>query len=347
MSENKIEHNIKLGLERLKENSRFLPKSIINDDKFLSAYAFTNNDYRIFHNWITVIMEVKAIDTSRSFFIPCILRKVPERIFDRRINYICYERCNQFSLNDSYIEDLEIVLNEKYYKILAENNFMKAVYCENEELKIRQSYSFDNNMSAASAKWIRPRKCNLAFYPYSFDILAYTSSRSAWNNELINIGIIDDESFHNIKRLSKQHFTIKDVILGDFISSLTLNEGYNDDRNIQNGYQNVIMRCVCNSDSLVFYDNSTFHNTDSFYSNRIENHDITINDSADLFCSSKIENHNITINENDSKFNIEYVTDKQIKKLDDSFYDGEYHKPEIKKEENKLNIIITNDEFLI
>ena len=329
MSENKIEHNIKLGLERLKENSRFQPKSIINDNKFLSAYAFTNNDYRIFHNWITVIMEVKAIDTSRSFFIPCILRKVPERIFDRRINDICYERCNQFSLNDSYIEDLEIVLNEKYYKILAENNFMKAVYCENGEVKMRQSYSFDNNMSAAAAK-LYPRKCNLAFYPYSFDILAYTSSRSAWNNELINIGIIDDESFHNIKRLSKQHFTIKDVSLGDFISNLTLNEGYNDDRKIQNGYQNVIMKCVCNSDSLVFYYNSTIYNPYSLYSNKIE-----------------IENHNITINENDSKFNEEYVIDKVIKKSNDSFYDREYHKTEIKKEENKLNIIITNDEFLI
>ena len=313
MSENKIEHNIKLGLERLKENSRFLPKSIINDAKFLSAYAFTNNDYRIFHNWITVIMEVKAIDTSRSFFIPCILRKVPERIFDRRINDIYYERSNQFSLNDSYIEDLEIALNEKYYTILAENNFMKAVYCENGELKMRQSYSFDNNMS----------------------VLAYTSRRSAWNNELVNIGIIDDKSFHNIKRLSKQHFTIKDVILGDFISSLTLNEGYNynDDRKIQNGYQNVIMKCVCNSDSLVFYYNSTFYGPDSFHSNKIE-----------------IESHNIKINENDSKFNIEYVTDSQIKKSNDSFYDiydREYHKPEIKKEENNPNIIITNDEFLI
>lgn len=342
MSENKIEHNIKLGLERLKENSRFLPNSIINNDKFLSAYAFTNNDYRIFHNWITVIMEVKAIDTSRSFFIPCILRKVPERIFDRRINDICYERCNQFSLNDSYIEDLEIVLNEKYYKILAENNFMKAVYCENGELKMRQSYSFDNNMSAAAsaaAAKLRPRKCNLAFYPYSFDILAYTSSRSAWNNELINIGIIDDESFHNIKRLSKQYFTIKDVILGDFISSLTLNEGYNDDGYNDDGYQNVIMKCVCNSDSLVFYDNSTFHSTYSFYSSK----NITINENDS-------ENHNITINENDSKFNIEYVTDSQIKKSNDSFYDfydREYHKPEIKKEENKPNIIIANDEFLI
>ena len=121
------------------------------------------------------------------------------------------------------------------------------------------------------------------------------------------LGIIDDESFHNIKRLSKQYFTIKDVSLGDFISSLTLNEGYNDNRKIQNGYKNVIMKCVCNSNSLVFYDNSKFHSTDSFYQNKIENHS------------------NITINENDSKFN----------------------KPEIKKEENKLNIIITNDEFLI
>ena len=107
--------------------------------------------------------------------------------------------------------------------------------------------------------------------------------------------------------MSKQYFTIKDVSLGDFISSLTLNEGYNDNRKIQNGYKNVIMKCVCNSNSLVFYDNSKFHSTDSFYQNKIENHS------------------NITINENDSKFN----------------------KPEIKKEENKLNIIITNDEFLI
>ena len=329
MEDSKVLYYINKGIERLQENFRFPPESIIDNEKFLSAYAFTNNDYRLFQRWITVIMEVKAIDTSRSFFIPCILRKVPERIIDRRINDIYYERCNQFSLNDSYIEDLEIVLNEKYYKILTENNFMKAVYCENGEVKIRQSYSFDTNMSAAAAK-LYPRKCNLAFYPYSFDILAYTSSRSAWNNELVNIGIIDDKSFHNIKRLSKQHFTIKDVSLGDFISSLTLNKGYNDDRKIQNGYQNVIMKCVCNSDSLVFYYNSTIYNPDSFYSNKIE-----------------AENHNITINENDSKFNIEYVTDKQIEKSNDSFYDREYHKPEIKKEENKLNIIITNDEFLI
>ena len=51
-----------------------------------------------------------------------------------------------------------------------------------------------------------------------------------------------------------------------------------------------------------------------------------------------------------NKFNIEYVTDSQIKKSNDSFYDfydREYHKPEIKKEENKPNIIISNDEFLI
>lgn len=342
MNENKIEHNIELGLERLQQNSRFTPKSIINDDKFLSAYAFTNNDYRIFHNWITVIMEVKAIDTGRSFFIPCILRKVPERIFNRRINDICYEGCNQFSLNESYIEDLEIVLNEKNFQILGENNFIKAVYYKNGEFNTRPEYSFDNNMSAvsaAAAKLFSPRKCNLAFYPYSFDILAYTSSRSAWNNELINIGIIGDstdESFHNIKRLSKQYFTINDVSLGDFISSLTLNEGYSGDGKIQNGYQNVIMKCVCNSDSLVFYDNSTFNNVDSFYSNKIEKHDITIN-------------------ENDSKFNKEYVTDKedkhhvddkQIEEFADSFYDGKSHKPKVKKEENKSNII-TNDEFLI
>ena len=329
MEDSKVLYYIDKGIERLQENSRFPPESIIDNDKFLSAYAFTNNDYRLFQRWVTVIMEVKAIDTSKSFYIPCILRKVPERIFNRRVNDICYGKSTQYTLNDSYIEDLEIVLNEKYYKILAENNFMKAVYYENGELKIRQSYSFDTNMSAAAAK-LYPRKCNLAFYPYSFDILAYTSSRSAWNNELVNIGIIDDESFHNIKRLSKQHFIIKDVILGDFISSLTLNEGYNDDGYNDDGYQNVIMKCVCNSDSLVFYYNSTL----SF-------------NSADLFCSSKIENHNITINENDSKFNIEYVTDKQIEKSNDSFYDREYHKPEIKKEENKPNIIITNDEFLI
>ena len=306
MEYSKILYYIDRGIERLQENSRFPPESIIDNERFLSSYAFTNNTYRLFQRWITVIMEVKAIDISKSFYIPCILRKVPELVFNRRVNDICYKECNQFSINESYIEDLEIVLNEKYFKILTENNFMKAVYYENGELKMRSGYSFDTNMSVAAMK-LYPRKCNLAFYPYSFDILAYTSSRSAWNNELINLGIIDDESFHNIKRLSKQYFTIKDVSLGDFISSLTLNEGYNDNRKIQNGYKNVIMKCVCNSNSLVFYDNSKFHSTDSFYQNKIENHS------------------NITINENDSKFN----------------------KPEIKKEENKLNIIITNDEFLI
>lgn len=303
MEDSKILYYIDRGIERLQENSRFPPESIIDNERFLSSYAFTNNTYRLFQRWITVIMEVKAIDTSKSFYIPCILRKVPECIFNKRENDICYGTSDQYTLNESYIEDLEIVLNEKYFKILAENNFMKAVYYENGELKMRSGYSFDTNMSVAAMK-LYPRKCNLAFYPYKFNIFAYTLDPNKWNTELFDI--IGDRSFESIKKLSKQYFTIKDVSLGTFISKLTLNEVYSHEQS-GIGYDNTIMKCVCNSNSLVFYDNSKFHRTDSFYQNKIENPS------------------NITINENDSKFN----------------------KPEIKKEENKLNIIITNDEFLI
>ena len=74
----------------------------------------------------------------------------------------------------------------------AENNFMKAVYYENGELKMRQSYSFDTNMSAAAIK-LYPRKCNLSFYPYSFSMFAYTSDPNTWNTELFDI--IGDRSF--------------------------------------------------------------------------------------------------------------------------------------------------------
>ena len=310
MEDSKVLYYINKGIERLQENCRFPPESIIDNDRFLSAYAFTNNDYRIFQRWITGIMEVKAIDTSKSFFVPCILRKVPEQIYNRRVNDICYNGCNQYILNDSYIEDLEIVLNEKYYKILAENNFMKAVYCENGELKMRPDYSFDTNMSATTMK-LYPRKCNLAFYPYSFSIFAYTSDPNTWNTELFDI--IGDRSFESITKLSKQYFTINDVNLGTFISKLTLNEGYSNGR-CGIGYENTIMKCVCNSLSLVFYDKTTLSD-------------------------EEIEKAAITINENDPNFNKAYtVDDKQIK---------EYNKPEIKKEENKLNIIIANDEFLI
>lgn len=310
MEDSKVLYYIDKGIERLQENCRFPPKSIIDNDRFLYAYAFTNNDYRIFQRWITGIMEVKAIDTSKSFFVPCILRKVPEQIYNRRVNDICYGASTQYTLNDSYIEDLEIVLNEKYYKILAENNFMKAVYCENGELKMRPDYSFDTNMSATTMK-LYPRKCNLAFYPYSFSIFAYTSDPNTWNTELFDI--IGDRSFESITKLSKQYFTINDVNLGTFISKLTLNEGYSNGR-CGIGYENTIMKCVCNSLSLVFYDKTTLSD-------------------------EEIEKAAITINENDPNFNKAYtVDDKQIK---------EYNKPEIKKEENKLNIIIANDEFLI
>lgn len=310
MEDSKVLYYINKGIERLQENCRFPPESIIDNDRFLSAYAFTNNDYRIFQRWITGIMEVKAIDTSKSFFVPCILRKVPEQIYNRRVNDICYGASTQYTLNDSYIEDLEIVLNENYYKILAENNFMKAVYCENGKLKMRPDYSFDTNMSATTMK-LYPRKCNLAFYPYSFSIFAYTSDRNSWNTEVMNI--IGDRSFESITKLSKQYFTINNVNLGTFISKLTLNEGYSNGR-CGIGYENTIMKCVCNSLSLVFYDKTTLSD-------------------------EEIEKAAITINENDPNFNKAYtVDDKQIK---------EYNKPEIKKEENKLNIIIANDEFLI
>ena len=253
MEDSKVLYYIDKGIERLQENSRFPPESIIDNDKFLSAYAFTNNDYRLFQRWVTVIMEVKAIDTSKSFYIPCILRKVPERIFNKRANDICYGTSNQYTLNESYIEDLEIVLNEKYYKILAENNFMKAVYYENGELKMRQSYSFDTNMSVAAMK-LYPRKCNLSFYAYSFSMFAYTSDPNTWNTELMNI--IGNRSFESITKLSKQYFTINDVSLGTFISKLTLNEVYSHGKS-GIGYDNTIMKCVCNSDSLVFYDKTT------------------------------------------------------------------------------------------
>ena len=322
MEDSKVLYYIDKGIERLQENSRFPPESIIDNDKFLSAYAFTNNDYRIFQRWITVIMEVKAIDTSKSFFIPCILRKVPEQIFNERVNDICYGASTQYTLNNSYIEDLEIVLNEKYYKILVENNFMKAVYCENGELKMRQSYSFYTNISAAAMK-LYPRKCNLAFYPYSFSMFAYTSDRNTWNTELMDI--IGDRSFESITKLSKQYFTINNVSLGTFISRLTLNEGYSNERS-GIGYENTIMKCVCNSLSLVFYDKTTLSN-------------------------EEIEKAAIAINENDPNFNKAYtindyaMNDKEIIEFSKLFDDG-CNKSK-NKSENKQNIIIANDEFLI
>lgn len=288
MNDSKIEYSINKGLERLQSNSKFPPKSIIDDDKFIPNYAFTNNDYKLFCNWITVIMEVKAIDMSKSFFIPCILRKIPEQRSDGRINDIYYEGCNQFSINESYIEDLEIVLNEKYFKILGENNFLQGVYCENGEPKL-PDYSFNINDISVNMMKLDSRKCNLVFYPYSFDILAYTSSRSAWNNELINISIIEDvtdESFHNIKRLSKQYFTINDVSLGTFISKLPLNQEYNG-----NGYDNIIMRCTCNSLSLAFYENITLT------VDKIENHVITDSISNRVYTKNKKNKSDIIIND--------------------------------------------------
>ena len=322
MEDSKVLYYIDKGIERLQENSRFPPESIIDNDKFLSAYAFTNNDYRLFQRWITVIMEVKAIDTSKSFYIPCILRKVPERIFNERVNDIYCDNPDspiQYKLNQSYIEDLEIVLNEKYFKILAENNFMKAVYYENGELKMRSGYSFDTNMSVAAMK-LYPRKCNLAFYPYKFSIFAYTLDPNKWNTELFDI--IGDRSFESITKLSKQYFTINDVSLGTFISKLTLNEGYSHERS-GIGYDNTIMKCVCNSDSLVFYDKTTL-------------------------LKEEVDKHTITINENDPNFNKGYTIDCQCKKFEqvDEFFDKQ-EKIEEKNEENKPNIIITNDEFLI
>lgn len=319
MEDSKVLYYIDKGIERLQENFRFPPESIIDNERFLSAYAFTNNDYRLFHRWITVIMEVKAIDTSKSFYIPCILRKVPERIFNKRANDICYGTSNQYTLNESYIEDLEIVLNEKYYKILAENNFMKAVYYENGELKMRQSYSFDTNMSAAAMK-LYPRKCNLAFYPYSFSMFAYTSDPNTWNTELMDI--IGNRSFESITKLFKQYFTINDVSLGTFISKLTLNEEYSNGRS-GIGYDNIIMKCVCNSLSLTFYDKTTLSD-------------------------EEIEKYAITISENDPNFNKAYTIDCQGKKFEevDEFFESGSNKPE-NKPENKPNIIISNDEFLI
>ena len=319
MEDSKVLYYIDKGIERLQENSRFPPESIIDNDKFLSAYAFTNNDYRLFQRWVTVIMEVKAIDTSKSFYIPCILRKVPEMIFNKRVNDICHGTSAQYTLNESYIEDLEIVLNEKYFKILAENNFMKAVYYENGELKMRSGYSFDTNMSVAAMK-LYPRKCNLAFYPYKFSIFAYTLDPNKWNTELFDI--IGDRSFESITKLSKQYFTINDVSLGTFISKLTLNEVYSHGKS-GIGYDNTIMKCVCNSDSLVFYDKTTLS-------------------------KEEVDKHAITINENDPNFNKGYTIDCQCKKFEqvDEFFDKQ-EKIEEKNKENKQNIIITNDEFLI
>mgnify|MGYP006987447781 FL=1 len=323
MYEANIKSNIELGLEQLTKNSQFPPDSILDNDRYLSAYAFTDIDYRIFDRWLTVIMEVKAIDTSRSFFIPCILRKIPERIYSRRVNDIYYDNCSQFSLNESYIEDLEIELNEKYLKILGENNFLKAVCCKNGELKERPKYSTDNDMSAVAMK-LNPRKCNLAFYPYLFSKFAYTSDANTWNTELIEKSIFGDESFQDIKRLSKQYFTINDVSLGTFVSTLSINDAYGIKKQ---KYQNAIMKCTCNSLSLTFYDNTTLS-------------------------AEEIEKAAIAISADDPDFNKAFIIDCQDKKFEEvnEFFDGEQHKLEIKKEkkeEKKLNIVITNDELLI
>ena len=286
MDDGKIKYCINKGLERLQSNSEFPPKSIIDDNKFIPNYAFTNNDYKLFYNWISVIMEVKAVDTSKSFFIPCILRKVPEQRYNGRINDIYYRGCNQFSINESYIEDLEIVLNERYFKILVENNFIKDVYYENEYSKSRQNYSDDENHLSTNMMKLSSRKCNLAFYPYSFSMLAYTLDINTWNKELINIGITEDKSFNIIKRLSKKYFTINDVSLGTFISKLPLNQEYNYNGN---GYDNIIMKCTCNSLSLVFYTNITLT------VDKIENHAITDSISNGVYTKDKKNKPNIII----------------------------------------------------
>ena len=289
MNDSKIEYSINKGLERLQSNSKFPPKSIIDDDKFILNYSFntfTNNNYKLFRNWITVIMEVKAIDMSKSFFIPCILRKVPEQRSDGRINDIYYIECNQFSINESYIEDLEIVLNEKYFKILGENNFLQGIYYENGEQKLRPDYSFNKNDISTNMMKLDSRKCNLAFYPYLFSMFAYTLDTNTWNKELINIGITEDKSFDNIKRLSKKYFTINDVSLGTFISKLPLNQEYNG-----NGYDNIIMRCTCNSLSLAFYENITLT------VDKIENHVITDSISNRVYTKNKKNKSDIIIND--------------------------------------------------
>ena len=196
---------------------------------------------------------------------------------------------------------------------------MKAVYYENGELKMRSGYSFDTNMSVAAMK-LYPRKCNLAFYPYKFSIFAYTLDPNKWNTELFDI--IGDRSFESITKLSKQYFTINDVSLGTFISKLTLNEVYSHGKS-GIGYDNTIMKCVCNSLSLKFYDKTTLS-------------------------KEEVEKHAITINENDPNFNKGYTIDYQGKKFEevDEFFDKK-EKIEEKNEENKPNIIIINDEFLI
>ena len=151
-------------------------------------------------------------------------------------------------------------------------------------------------------------------------MFAYTSDPNTWNTELMDI--IGDRSFESITKLSKQYFTINDVSLGTFISKLTLNEGYSNGRS-GIGYENIIMKCVCNSLSLVFYDKTTLS-------------------------AEEIEKAAITISENDPNFNKGYTIDCQGKKFEevDEFFDKQ-EKIEEKNEENKLNIIITNDEFLI
>ena len=151
-------------------------------------------------------------------------------------------------------------------------------------------------------------------------MFAYTSDPNTWNTELMDI--IGNRSFESITKLSKQYFTINDVSLGTFISKLTLNEVYSHGKS-GIGYDNTIMKCVCNSDSLVFYDKTTLS-------------------------KEEVDKHAITINENDPNFNKGYTIDCQDKKFEevDQFFESGSNKPE-NKPENKQNIIITNDEFLI
>ena len=79
------------------------------------------------------------------------------------------------------------------------------------------------------------------------------------------------------------------------------------------------MKCVCNSLSLTFYDKTTLSD-------------------------EEIEKYAITINENDPNFNKAYTIDCQGKKFEEV---NEFFDKLEKNGENKPNIIITNDEFLI
>jgi len=260
------------------------------DDVYSSPYRqLTLNKLE---HWVPVVLKVYSHNTGHFHgWYACLMRESPHVVNEDR-GYC--ERTGPISMTNQYIEDIEIVFNDTYYRKLVAKNLIDAQIMEYDSY-ISRPHSYNNELDAWKTK---NEYVDVEIYPYWFNYKSYFGLLGEWKEEMHHQHIVDIASMNKLP-----HCVLKKVSLGTQIGRypVALNE-------------NTVTSVVVTKSRVLDpkYEYVDNYVDDNYENNRIQKELVDFFDNATIISTTDI---------NDAILKKDLVSEEKVDEYDEIEYD--------------------------